>query len=77
MFGVWEMSIQPVALLGAASLLCTVIGIPLGIRFARSRTAHAVAQPVPDFMQTMPALTDLIPVIAFFGTGKPPASSPR
>jgi glycine betaine/proline transport system permease protein len=71
-FGFWELSMQTVALLGAASILCIVIGIPLGIWFARSKTAYAVAQPVLDFMQTMPAFVHLIPVIAFFGTGKPP-----
>jgi glycine betaine/proline transport system permease protein len=71
-YGFWELSMQTVALLGAASILCIVIGIPLGIWFARSKTAYAVAQPVLDFMQTMPAFVYLIPVIAFFGTGKPP-----
>ncbi|WP_458576178.1 hypothetical protein [Aliamphritea spongicola] len=29
-------------------------------------------RPILDFMQTMPAFVYLIPVIAFFGTGKPP-----
>jgi glycine betaine/proline transport system permease protein len=72
LFGFWALSMQTVALLGAASVLCIAIGIPLGIWFARSRTAFAVAQPVLDFMQTMPAFVYLIPVIAFFGTGKPP-----
>jgi glycine betaine/proline transport system permease protein len=71
-FGFWELSMQTVALLGAASILCIVFGIPLGIWFARSKTAYAIAQPVLDFMQTMPAFVYLIPVIAFFGTGKPP-----
>ncbi|ARE83098.1 glycine betaine transport system permease protein OpuAB [Roseovarius mucosus] len=71
-YGFWELSMQTVALLGAASILCIVIGIPLGIWFARSKTAFAIAQPILDFMQTMPAFVYLIPVIAFFGTGKPP-----
>lgn len=44
----------------------------IGIWFARSATAYAIARPVLDFMQTMPAFVYLIPVIAFFGTGKPP-----
>ena len=30
-------------------------------------------QPIMDFMQTMPAFVFMIPVIAFFGTGKPAA----
>ena len=72
LFGFWELSMLTVALLGAASVLCIVIGIPLGIWFARSKRAYAIAQPVLDFMQTMPAFVYLIPVIAFFGTGKPP-----
>lgn len=72
LFGFWELSMQTVALLGAASILCIVFGIPLGIWFARSRTAFAFAQPILDLMQTMPAFVYLIPVIAFFGTGKPP-----
>ena len=61
-----------VAMLRAASILCILIEIPLSIWFARSITAFAAAQPVLDFMQTMPALVCLIPVIAFFGTSKPP-----
>jgi glycine betaine/proline transport system permease protein len=72
LFGFWELSMLTVALLGAAAILCILIGIPLGIWFARSKRAHTVAQPVLDFMQTMPAFVYLIPVIAFFGTGKPP-----
>ena len=72
LFGFWELSMLTVALLGAASILCILFGIPLGIWFARSKRACAVAQPVLDFMQTMPAFVYLIPVIAFFGTGKPP-----
>jgi glycine betaine/proline transport system permease protein len=72
LFGFWELSMMTVALLGAASILCTMFGIPLGIWFARSKRAYGAAQPVLDFMQTMPAFVYLIPVIAFFGTGKPP-----
>ena len=72
LFGLWELSMLTVALLGAASILCILFGIPLGIWFARSKTAFSAAQPVLDFMQTMPAFVYLIPVIAFFGTGKPP-----
>ena len=70
--GLWEVSMATVALLGAAAFLCLVFGIPLGIWFGKSEKAYAVALPVLDFMQTMPAFVYLIPIIAFFGTGKPP-----
>ncbi|MGI9336433.1 MAG: ABC transporter permease [Gammaproteobacteria bacterium] len=71
-FGLWEVSMVTVALLGAAAFLCLIFGIPLGIWFGKSQRAYAAALPVLDFMQTMPAFVYLIPIIAFFGTGKPP-----
>jgi glycine betaine/proline transport system permease protein len=70
--GLWEQSMQTVALLGTAALICVTVGIPLGIWFAKSDRAYTVARPVLDLMQTMPALVYLIPAIAFFGTGTPP-----
>lgn len=72
MLGLWETSMVTVALLGAAAFLCVVIGIPLGIWFGKSERVYNAALPVLDFMQTMPAFVYLIPIIAFFGTGKPP-----
>ena len=71
-FGFWERSMTTVALLGSAALLCLVAGIPLGVWCARSPRVHAVVRPVLDLMQTMPSFVYLIPVIAFFGIGKPP-----
>ncbi len=71
-FGLWESSMVTVALLGAAGFLCLLFGIPLGLWFGKSKRAYAVSLPILDFMQTMPAFVYLIPIIAFFGTGKPP-----
>ena len=70
--GMWETSMITVALLGAAAFLCLLFGIPLGIWFGKNQRAYQAALPVLDFMQTMPAFVYLIPIIAFFGTGKPP-----
>ena len=70
--GFWEKSMTTVALLGSAALLCLVGGIPLGIWCARRPRVHAFVRPVLDLMQTMPSFVYLIPVIAFFGIGKPP-----
>ncbi len=61
-----------VALLGTAAFLCVLIGIPVGVWCGRKPRAYAFLRPVLDFMQTMPAFVYLIPVIAFFGIGKPP-----
>ena len=70
--GFWEKSMATIALLGAAATLCIVIGIPFGILCAKNKTVDSMSRPVLDFMQTMPAFVYLIPIIAFFGTGKPP-----
>ncbi|MDE0310233.1 MAG: ABC transporter permease subunit [Acidiferrobacterales bacterium] len=70
--GMWETSMITVALLGAAAFLCLLFGIPLGVWFGKNQKAYNAALPVLDFMQTMPAFVYLIPIIAFFGTGKPP-----
>jgi glycine betaine/proline transport system permease protein len=70
--GYWEIAMETVALVGAAVIICVVIGIPLGIWFGKSRRAYNAAEPVLDLMQTLPAFVYLIPIIAFFGTGNPP-----
>ena len=70
--GYWEIAMETVALVGAAVVLCVIIGIPLGIWFGKSMRAYRIAEPVLDLMQTLPAFVYLIPIIAFFGTGNPP-----
>ncbi|MEO1293124.1 MAG: ABC transporter permease subunit [Pseudomonadota bacterium] len=72
LLGYWEIAMETVALVGAAVLICVVIGIPLGIWFGKSKRAYTAAEPVLDLMQTLPAFVYLIPIIAFFGTGNPP-----
>ncbi len=70
--GYWSIAMETVALVGAAVLLCVVIGIPFGIWFGKSSRAYRIAEPVLDLMQTLPAFVYLIPIIAFFGPGNPP-----
>ena len=70
--GFWETTMVTFALVGAAAAFCVVIGIPLGIWCAKSPRTYAVVRPVLDLMQTLPPFVYLIPIIAFFGTGKVP-----
>lgn len=72
LFGFWEKSMATIALLGTAAGICVTLGIPLGVWCSKSRKAYTLLRPVLDLMQTMPAFVYLIPVIAFFGIGKPP-----
>ncbi|MEM7250838.1 MAG: ABC transporter permease subunit [Pseudomonadota bacterium] len=71
--GFWEKAMTTLALLGTAACLSIAIGIPVGMFCARRPRFYAVIRPIMDFMQTMPAFVFMIPVIAFFGTGKPAA----
>ncbi len=71
--GFWEKAMTTLALLGTAACLSIVIGIPLGMFCARRPRLYSVIQPIMDFMQTMPAFVFMVPVIAFFGVGKPAA----
>jgi glycine betaine/proline transport system permease protein len=71
--GFWEKAMTTLALLGTAACISIVLGIPLGLFCARRPRFYAFIRPIMDFMQTMPAFVFMIPVIAFFGTGKPAA----
>jgi len=71
LLGFWEKAVTTLALLGTAACLSILIGIPLGMLCARHLRFYSFIQPIMDFMQTMPAFVFLIPVIAFFGAGKP------
>lgn len=72
-FGYWEKSISTMSLVAASVMICVVFGVPLGILCAKSKRISRVAEPLMDIMQTMPSFVYLLPAIAFFSIGKPPA----
>lgn len=72
MFGFWQKSMSTLSLVGAATLICVLLGVPIGIWCAKSPRIYAFIRPVLDIMQTLPSFVYLIPAIAFFGVGKPP-----
>ena len=72
-FGFWDKAMSTMALVGASVFICLIIGAPLGIVAAKSPKFSAVLNPMLDLMQTMPSFVYLIPAIAFFSVGKPPA----
>lgn len=70
--GLWEPSMQALALVLTASVLSIVIGVPVGILCARNQTTQSIITPVLDFMQTMPAFVYLLPAVSFFSLGVVP-----
>ncbi|MEK8021116.1 MAG: proline/glycine betaine ABC transporter permease [Candidatus Parabeggiatoa sp.] len=65
----WEPTIETLTLVIVATLMTVLLGIPIGILAALSKTAYRIIMPLMDFMQTMPAFVYLIPAIPFFGLG--------
>ena len=73
LLGLWQQSMDTLALTLAAVLICLLIGIPVGIWAGLSRRVDRVLTPVLDFMQTMPTFVYLAPLTLFFLIG--PASA--
>lgn len=71
--GLWDASMQTLALMGVSVFISLAIGIPLGILASRSDRFEALLRPFLDAMQTMPAFVYLIPVLLFFGVARVPS----
>ncbi|WP_319775188.1 choline ABC transporter permease subunit [Breoghania sp.] len=70
--GYWEETMETLSLVISSSVLCMIVGIPIGILAARSDTFYAVLRPVLDLMQTIPTFVYLIPALILFGLGMVP-----
>lgn len=70
--GLWDPSMQSLALVLTASVLAVIIGVPVGVFCAQSKTVQNIVTPVLDFMQTMPAFVYLLPAVSFFSLGVVP-----
>jgi len=71
--GLYDLTMRTLAIVLAASLICVVFGLPLGIAAARSNRFDEILRPILDGMQTMPSFVYLIPALMLFGLGKTPA----
>ena len=72
--GVWEQSIETIALMTVSVAISVILGIPLGVWTALNKRAESILRPVLDAMQTVPATVYLIPIVLLFGIGKVPAA---
>ncbi|MCU4180191.1 ABC transporter permease subunit [Bosea sp. BH3] len=73
LLGVWQATMQSLALIAVAVLLVAMLGLPLGIMAARWPRLSRVLAPVYDLMQTIPSFVYLIPVAMVLGLGRAPA----
>ncbi len=70
--GLWEETMQTLALVFSSSIITLLIGIPVGIWAGRNDVTERVIRPILDLMQTLPAFVYLIPAVLFFKLGKVP-----
>jgi glycine betaine/proline transport system permease protein len=68
----WEQTMQTLSMVLVSAAIAILLAIPLGIAAAESKAVSAIARPVLDFMQTLPAFVYLIPVVMLFSVGVVP-----
>ncbi|MBM9520246.1 proline/glycine betaine ABC transporter permease [Desulforhopalus vacuolatus] len=69
LLGLWEDSMTTLAMVLASVIVCTLLGVPLGIIAGRSDRFEAGLRPVLDAMQTTPAFVYLVPIVMLFSVG--------
>lgn len=72
--GLWEVTVETLALMAMAVLISVIIGVPLGIWGAFRPRAEQVMRPILDAMQVVPAPVYFVPMALFFGIGAVPAT---
>ncbi|MEQ8395157.1 choline ABC transporter permease subunit [Thalassobaculum sp.] len=70
--GYWEATTETLALVLSATLVCVLIGVPIGIYAAHNRWFYSGIRPILDLMQTIPTFVYLIPTLMLFGLGVVP-----
>ncbi|MFI7126488.1 ABC transporter permease [Nonomuraea sp. NPDC050153] len=69
--GLWQSSVDTLALVAVSVLLSLVIGVPMGVWAGLSGRVRRVITPVLDVMQIMPTFAYLAPLALFFHIGAP------
>jgi glycine betaine/proline transport system permease protein len=69
LMGLWEESVQTLALMLTAVGLSLLVGMPIGVLAGRSDRFQRAITPVLDAMQIVPAFAYLMPVVILFSVG--------
>jgi glycine betaine/proline transport system substrate-binding protein len=70
--GYWQAAIETLSLVFSATIICILVGIPLGIAAAHRPVFYQILRPILDLMQTIPTFVYLIPTLVLFGLGAVP-----
>ncbi|TQF00653.1 MAG: ABC transporter permease subunit [Spiribacter salinus] len=67
----YDYAMQTLAIIFVCSLICVLLGVPIGIAMSRSDGLQRGAIPVLDMLQTLPPFVYLIPLIFLFSVTEP------
>ena len=62
----YSFAIQTLSIIFVCTMLCILIGVPIGIAMSKSDTFQRVNIPILDMLQTLPSFVYLIPLIFLF-----------
>ena len=65
--GYWDSAIVTLSVVGVSVIVAVGIGVPIGVLVAFNDRLEAVARPILDTMQVLPAFVYLIPAVVLFG----------
>jgi glycine betaine/proline transport system permease protein len=69
LMGLWEESIETLALMLAAVSLSLLVGVPFGVIAGRNQRFYRAIHPALDAMQIVPAFAYLMPIVILFSVG--------
>ena len=67
--GLWEQTMQTLAMVLSSVFFCVIVGIPMGIWAAKNEKIDRGIRPLLDAMQTTPAFVYLVPIVMLFSIG--------
>lgn len=73
LLGMWDATLQTIALVVLSVLISISFGMPIGILVSRSERLQSLIRPILDIMQTLPPWVYLVPAVILFGLGTVPA----
>jgi len=67
----YDYAMQTLAIIFVCSLICVLLGVPIGIAMSRNNGLQRGVIPVLDMLQTLPPFVYLIPLIFLFSVTEP------
>ncbi len=67
----YQLAMQTLAIIALCTVICVLIGVPIGIAMSKSDGLRNFTVPILDMLQTLPTFVYLIPLIILFGATEP------